>query len=203
MSVTIQRLAFSGAMVFLAVLCGLGTAAAQALRYPPNAHAANCLWDPTGDRSSPPELYGTASIERLDSRRVRVQFTLTNYCATRVSVSGLEPSTSLGALVVEDAPIEVGAISEIIDDGTVSYVLSGTASLGVFDVPALATVTHGVEVALSVGSASDVVAATAVTHGYSGGLFALQLGDSYVQAAGVGIRSVCVHYADRPCGAYQ
>ena len=132
-----------------------------------------------------------------------MRFTLTNYCATRVSVSGLEPGTAPGAAIVEDAPIEVAAISEIADGGGAAYVLSGTASLGVFDVPALTTVERAVEIRLTAGSADDVVASTAVTHARHGGAFYMQIGDSFVEAIGVGVRSICVHYADRPCGAYQ
>ena len=188
----------------LAVLVLLvATASGQVARHPPNAQAVSCLLDPEMP-SSWDAPFQTTEIESVRAGSVRVRFTLTNRCVTRLSVSGLEPATPPGGSIEEGAAIEVAVISDdSTEDGEPQYLLAGTGFLGVFDVPAGATVTREVVVQLTVGTTADVVAATAWSFVGRGGW--VRIGDlgNHGDVTGIGVRSVCVHYADRPCGAYQ
>ena len=188
-----KRLA--AAMLLLAATVADGTA--QIPRNPPNAFAESCLHDPVEHGN--PFPFSTTAVESEGSDSVRLQFTLTNYCETRIRVSGLAPATAHGAYVVAGAPIEVVAISEGDVDGETAHAVAGTAMLAGFDVPALATVTQTAAVRLAAGVASDVIGGIASSYAGAGG--SGRVGDKWVE--GIGIRSVCVHYADRPCGAYQ
>ena len=170
------------------------------MRNPPNAHAADCLAGPSGAATSH-EAFQTTLIEEAGASAVRARFTLTNRCVTRLSVSGLEPATRPGGRIVENAAIEVAIIAEMVIDTETSYYLAGTGLLGVFDIPANATVTRDIVIRATNGAPFDVVAASAQSYLYNGG-------SAYVpglerQVGGIGVRNVCVHYADRPCGAYQ
>ena len=186
-----------------AMVCALAALAtsgfAQVLRYPPNAQAGNCLAEPG---RSWVDVFTTTTVEPDGTGAVRASFTLTNQCATRVSVSGLEPPTALGASIIADAAIEVVLISTASDDAETGYLQSGMGSLGVFDVPPHATVTQHVVIRPTFGTDADAVAASVYSYSGNGG-HAWVGGEINVVVTGIGARTVCVHYADRPCGTYQ
>ena len=183
------------------LLCTPG-ASGQTMRNPPNAQAAGCLIDPEMP-SSWDVPFQTTEIEPVGASSVRARLTLTNHCVTRLSVSGLTPATPRGGRITASAAIEVAAISDSsAGGGDPQYFLAGTGLLGVFDVPAGATVTREIVVQLVAGTTADVVAAVAWTYPAAGGNVTIYDLD-YEFIAGIGVRSVCVHYADRPCGAYQ
>ena len=105
----------TGAMV--CALAALATSGfAQVLRHPPNAQAGQCLDEPGRPWL---EAFTTTTVEPDGTGAVRASFTLTNQCATRISVSGLEPTTALGASIIADAAIEVVLVTTDSDAETV------------------------------------------------------------------------------------
>ena len=148
-------------------------------------------------------MFQTTAVAPDGAGGVRVSFTLTNHCATRLSVSGLEPATAPGARIVEHAPIEVVLVSADSIDAETVYFQSGTGHLGVFDVPAHATVTQSVVIRPAFdGGDAFAVAASAYSYSGNGGQAWIG-GEINGWVTGIGTRTVCVHYAGRPCGAYQ
>lgn len=57
--------------------------------------------------------------------------------------------------------------------------------------------THEVVIRLASGTSDDVLAGTVYSP------FGLMVVDGMRPITGVGFRMVCVHYVDRPCGAFQ
>ena len=170
---------------------------AQTLRYPPNASADLCLVDPTATTvSSVPLPLASMPVRPSGADTVIVSVAVTNHCSTPLRVSGLVPHIAPGDAIEPDARIEIAVISRDADDLSV-YTVSALGTLAAFDVPQNAQVLHEVVVRLTSGTSEDAVAASASSPlGYV-------LLNGVVLATGVGVRAVCVHYADRPCGAFQ
>ncbi|MYD85445.1 MAG: hypothetical protein F4137_08870 [Acidobacteria bacterium] len=169
---------------------------AETFRYPPNFSAELCLFDfDAFSATSVPLPLNSLAVELDGTDTVIVTLEVANHCATAVRVSGLVPPMQLGEVIQADAQIEVAAISRDADDAS-NYVVSGTGTLAAFDVPANGEVTHEVIIRLTSGTSDDVITATASSLGFV-------LLDGTLVITGVGYRAVCVHYTDRPCGAFQ
>ena len=184
-----------GWIAAVAILSASAPGSAQTLRYPPNFSAELCLFDfDSFSATSVPLPLNSLPVEPDGTDTVIVTLEVTNHCATAVLVSGLVPPIQLGEAIQADAQIEVATISREADNAS-AYVVSGTGTLAAFDVPANSAVTQEVIIRLTSGTSDDVVTGTASSLGFV-------LVDGTLPITGVGFRTVCVHYADRPCGAF-
>ena len=108
------------------------------------------------------------------------------------------PHIGVGETIEADAPMEVAMISRIAPNLS-TYVVSGVDTLAAFDLPANSEVAHEVVIRLTSGTSDYVIVGTASTP--LG--FVLLDGSLPRPITGVGLREVCVHYADRSSGACQ
>ena len=167
------------AATVLALLLAAAPAAAQELRWPPNAHGLVCLRDAQAEGFEPSTaLYKSTSFSASGStRRIEFEFKVVNRCSRDVRVIGLPLR---GDKIVQGAAIEIAAMG-IAPDGSSQEL--GVGSVQSFTVgPGLRVTVRGT-IRLRRGAKVRDVA--------------------YVTAWGNDRGGVCAHFSDRPCGAYQ